>query len=147
MKTAKINDTLKTVAKTSKKSARELVIEAIGSADAPTVAALPTIRNLRKTANRYITGDNLPNPASVMEIILNEGNTKTSRNEDFLLYDSARDGIPEDEEEAKRLIIFGTRNNLDILKICQTIAMDGTFSIAPPLFRQLFTIHGNFSTY
>lgn len=51
--------------------------------------------------------------------------------------------MDDDSQSEKRLVLFGTRENLAVLKLCDTIAMDGTFKIVPPLFKQLFTMHGN----
>lgn len=143
LKSAQVLSAIKTSAKTNTDSARELVVKAMGSADAPTVAALPGIKNLRRTAARYLDNGGIAHtPASVHEIVLNEANTTTARGDEFLLFDSAKDEVPA-PDESKRLIVFGTRGNLKILTMCDTIAMDGTFKIAPPLFKQLFTIHGN----
>ena len=52
----------------------------------------------------------------------------------FLLYDS---GAVND-----RILVFGTERNLDFLQLSDGWYADGTFKVAPPLFRQLYTIHG-----
>lgn len=44
---------LKTVAKTDKSNARDLLVQACGSADIPTVAVLPTVKNLVGTVKRH----------------------------------------------------------------------------------------------
>lgn len=143
-KTAAILNALKEKAKTERVSARELVIEACGSADEPTVAALPKMVNLRRTAARIQNHDNVNvNPKTLNELIFCDDVVTTSRKKNFLLYDSAAHGDDDDPQSKKRLVIFGTQENLDILKLCETIAMDGTFKIVPPLFKQLFTMHGN----
>lgn len=143
-KTAAILDTIKKRAKTDHISPRELVAEACGSADDPTVAALPSVMNLRRTASRIQNRDNVNlNPKTLSELVFNENTLLTAKNQKFLLYDSAVNGYENDPEEQKRFVIFGTRENLDLLKLCDVIAMDGTFKISPPLFKQLFTIHGN----
>ncbi|KAB0805089.1 hypothetical protein PPYR_02059 [Photinus pyralis] len=51
----------------------------------------------------------------------------------FLLWDS---GI-----EANRILMFGTRQNLHLLFRSEEWFADGTFSSAPALFQQLYTIH------
>lgn len=140
---AAILDTLKNKAKTERASARELVLEACGSADDPTVAALPSLHNMRRTAARIQNRSNVNmNPKTLAELVFDDDVVMTSRNKHFLLHDSAVYG--EDPEPENRLLLFGTKENLDILKVCDTIAMDGTFKIVPPLFKQLFTMHGTF---
>ena len=53
--------------------------------------------------------------------------------EQFVHYDNRRDD---------RLIIFGTRENLQFLQNSENWFMDGTFSTAPPQFAQLYMVHG-----
>ena len=40
-----------------------------------------------------------------------------------------------------RIIIFGTQNNLDILKPCPSLHIDGTFKVSTQLFCQLLTVY------
>lgn len=105
---AEILNTLKTKAKTERASARELVTEACGNADDPTVAALPRIADLRRTAARIQNRDNVNvNPKTLNELLFDDNAVTTSRNKRFLLYDSAVDSdYPRSD---KRLVIFGTR--------------------------------------
>ena len=56
--------------------------------------------------------------------------------ENFLLYDNGP------EAGAARILIFSTRRNLQILEQATTWVMGGTFDIAPPLFTQVYSIHG-----
>lgn len=42
----------------------------------------------------------------------------------------------------KRLLLFGSPTQLEILFDSSVISIDGTFSATPPLFDQVFTIHG-----
>ena len=59
-----------------------------------------------------------------------DGNT-----EQFLLYDSDQQFLP------SRMLIFSTRHNLQLLSQSQEWFSDGTFSTAPLLFEQLYTLH------
>ena len=51
----------------------------------------------------------------------------------FLQYDNGRED---------RILIFGTRDCLDYLENSRHWFMDGTFSVSPPQFAQLYTVHG-----
>ena len=52
--------------------------------------------------------------------------------ENFVL---ANDGLDD------KIVIFGAVNSLRHLAEAETFFMDGTFSVCPSLFYQLFTIH------
>lgn len=75
-----------------------------------------------------------PNPQNVMEIDIPEVLRKSTRGEDFLLWDSGK-------EDEKRMIIFGTMENLHLLGRHAHWFVDGTFAIAPLIFYQVFTVH------
>lgn len=46
------------------------------------------------------------------------------------------------ETENGRIMIFSTITNIKRLSLAPVFIMDGTFSIAPTGFKQIFTIHG-----
>ena len=60
--------------------------------------------------------------------------TRTT-SETFLMHDSG----PETGE--RRFLIFGLQRNIDMLKQSHVWLSDGTFSQAPALFKQLYTVH------
>lgn len=93
------------------------------------------------TTNRIQQKQNVhQNPKTLNEPHCTKENCTTGRGGFFLLHDSALN----DETSESRLVLFGTRKNLDVLQKCDLIAVDGTFEIAPQLFYELFTIHGEF---
>ncbi|XP_031327714.1 uncharacterized protein LOC116158974 [Photinus pyralis] len=55
--------------------------------------------------------------------------------EPFLLFDNG----PDTEH---RILIFSTQRNLELLERCEHWYADGTFKTTPPLFTQVYTIHG-----
>ena len=57
----------------------------------------------------------------------------SSNGEQFVHYENRRDD---------RLIILGTRENLQFLQNSENWFMDRTFSTAPPQFAQLYMVHG-----
>lgn len=61
--------------------------------------------------------------------------------ETFLLYDSYDD--EEEPENAERIIVYATQQNLRLLNGCRTWFFDGTFETAPNIFVQLFAILGS----
>ena len=64
--------------------------------------------------------------------------TSTRTGERFLLIDTryrGRDG------NTKRMLVFSSDRQLEILSNAETIAFDGTFSMCPSQFQQIFVIH------
>ena len=78
-------------------------------------------------------------PTSVIDLEVPESykvyDSTSERSEKFLLADSG-ERIP----DLARILIFGRERNLDEMKHARTWFCDGTFSITPPLFRQVFVI-------
>jgi len=58
--------------------------------------------------------------------------SEPGKTENFLLADS---GLGAD-----RILIFGRQRNLEIALICDDYFMDGTFKIAPNLFKQIYVV-------
>lgn len=140
VQTANVLHSLKILAKTDKKNARDLVVAACGTADEPTVAVLPKVKNLIRTVKRFQSEQTLCiNPKTLKDLVLNDSNTTTLDDQKFLLFDNVGD---ETRAIDNRVVIFGTVKNLEILNSCDVLAMDGTFKFTPPLFKQLFTVHG-----
>ena len=84
----------------------------------------------------------ISNISSLEELILNQENSKillpNGIIENILKYDSG----PESSD--RRIIIFSTERNLNILNSSIEIFVDGTFKVCPTLFFQFYTIHAKF---
>jgi hypothetical protein len=74
------------------------------------------------------------NPLSLQDLVIPDEFKRTLKSQEFLLYDSG--------EGDKRTLIFSTHRNLQLLARSQHWYADGTFKTVPPLFAQLYTIHG-----
>ena len=64
-----------------------------------------------------------------------DGIERTYTNDEHFLWDDSG------REDPDRILIFATQRNIDILNEIHDWYCDGTFSISPSLFRQVFTIH------
>ena len=99
---------------------------------------LPTAAALKKTI-RYVRGEftqEPPSPANLNELVIPES-YKTFKptpetEENFLLADSG--------PGPDRVLVFGRERNIDELKNSKTWFVDGTFSITPAPFYQVFLI-------
>lgn len=134
-KKCKLLNALKEKANTDHRKSRALVGEASALANVAEKPLLPSctqmMRSVQRQRKKYRTP---PNPGNLNDLKLPEEYTKSLDNKEFLLFDSG----PGDS----RLLIFSTEENLNELAKCTSIHMDGTFTVAPLLFTQLYTIHG-----
>ncbi|KAJ6641761.1 hypothetical protein Bhyg_06704, partial [Pseudolycoriella hygida] len=89
-------------------------------------------RNVRRIRQK---GNSLPSvPVTLADFILPEEYMVTLEGQQFLLHDN--------KDPFRRTMIFATKENISFLAHCDEWYMDGTFDICPPLFSQLYTIHG-----
>lgn len=107
----------------------------VGAVEQSDLTALPKISSLNRTVQRAreIKRNAPAAPAKLEDLILVDEWTQTLRGDKFLFYDN---------HEKKRIIIFTTTSNLEYLMMCKHYYIDGTFKVAPPLFKQFYTIHG-----
>ncbi|XP_044578895.1 uncharacterized protein LOC123261369 [Cotesia glomerata] len=115
-----------------------VITRALRGVMSPTVALLPQLSSMSRTVNRIRAKEN-PQPiaaASRQELVLTDDLKITHKGEQFLLHDSG--GF------RKRYLMFSTEKNLGVLSKCSQWLSDGTFSVVPNIFAQLYTIHGIF---
>lgn len=131
---------LKDKAKNTQNPSRQVVTNAINGLGKSTLATMASEKSLVKMVSRLRSDQNHPkNPQSVAELNLPDEYRRTIKGDNFLLYDSGSD-----HGDDNRFLIFGTTENLKFLSRCESIYMDGTFSVVPVIFSQLYTIHGKF---
>ena len=88
-----------------------------------------TIRNYKS-----ISIESCGNPSTTSEIVIPDKYKITLKDEPSLLYDSWFG-------DQQRIIVYGTRKFVSYLRNCDNWYCDGTFSVVPDLFLQLYTIH------
>ncbi|XP_016658289.2 uncharacterized protein LOC107883198 [Acyrthosiphon pisum] len=95
---------------------------------------LPSVASLKRTIQRARrTKLNAPvNPLN-FSFDIPEDFTKTKNGDDFLLFDNKSD--------TKRILLFSTKNSLELMNNCLNWFCDGTFTCSPIPFKQLYTIH------
>lgn len=127
-------------AKNTHETTRTIVNVVCGTTKNPALSmALPKVSNLsrtiRRTRNR--TRNAPTTPRSLDQLVIEGDYMMTNKKDNFLLFDSG--------PAVHRMMIFGTNANLEFLANCEEWYMDGTFDICPPLFQQVYTIHGECS--
>lgn len=134
---AEILSTIKEKAKLDSAGAQKIIAEAVGLVHSQVASNLPSMSQMGRTVNR---ARNVTHTiTSTNKLQLNETNTKTQRGENFLLYDN--------EDDDDRLLIFGTQQNLRVLKESTAFHCDGTFDVTPPGFLQVYTVHGRYKSH
>jgi hypothetical protein len=121
--------------KSSNRSTHDILATAAGSISGQAIGSLPELQHLKRTIRRIRqkVQSSIPLPSSLKTLTIPSNLTKTTSNKTFLQYDSG--------PKSKRILIFSTKKQLKILKRSCTVFVDGTFSVVPSLFFQLFTIH------
>ena len=99
------------------------------SQDADIAATLPTYCSIRTSLYSKRRERLPPLPSTIDEVDFSGEWSKTFNGEDFLR--AARNNV----------FMFATESNLKVLSEAMTVYCDGTFSVCPRLFYQLFTIH------
>lgn len=100
-------------------------------------ATLPDSETIKRTLRRQRAKHMPPDPKQLQNLIVSGDWALTADPvpTQFLLHDSGTDSD-------RRIMVFSTAEHLRVLAASVTWAMDGTFSVAPLLFGQLFIIHG-----
>ncbi|PSN44355.1 hypothetical protein C0J52_19615 [Blattella germanica] len=97
---------------------------------------VPEREHLKRSIRRERTRYQLPDPTSIDELgEIPERYKRTQNGENFLIYDNFNE-----EEDTQRVIVFGTKKNLELLLKSVCWFADGTFKCAPKLFTQIFSI-------
>ena len=100
-----------------------------------TINKLPQLESVKRTIRNYksLSIENCGSPTCAAEIVIPEKYKTSLKGEPFLLYDS---GFGDEQ----RIIIYGTLKFLSLLRNSDSWFCDGTFSVVPDLFTQLYTI-------
>lgn len=129
---------IKRMASSTSLAARDIITESLRDVKKATIAVVPPMKQLANRISKIRQDPKMPkNPNSLSELVLSEDYCTSENGESFILHDTGVD------DAVNRVIIFGTKTNLTFLTRCEELFMDGTFSITPPLFKQVYTIHGN----
>lgn len=130
----KVVNNIKKKAVTTSENPSTIIANAIANVSQATKCALPNESLLKKIRRkRKVEGILSLVPSTRQELVIPESFNKLEDGRQFLLFYSGF--------EEKRVIVFSTASNLDFLDKSSKWHMDGTFSAAPFLFSQLFTLH------
>ena len=108
------------------------------------LSKLPEQPALVRTIQR-VKRKNMPaTPNSLADLLeIPQTYQKALVGEQFLLYDSgSKEEEEEDEEGPRRVLVFTTRKNIELLCKCSMWFVDGTFKTSPSIFAQIFVIMG-----
>ncbi|KAI6648615.1 hypothetical protein LOD99_7972 [Oopsacas minuta] len=118
-------------------SSHHIIGEGMLTASEGTTGKLPKLDSLKRTIQRQRASvlSVLVEPTALSELVLPAEYQWTAKGEQFLLYDSG-------EDDAYRFPIFGPQRNLGVLQQSKIWLADGTFKTVPPLFAQVYVVHG-----
>lgn len=108
---------IKKIAKKSNASSKTIIAKCLKKTKKAVAAIIPPPNQLRNLVNRARKNPDFPaNPNTLSELILTPEFCKTDRDENFLIFDSGT--IELEEQSEKRLVIFGTKSNLQFMAEC-----------------------------
>ena len=132
------NKRLKTAATTSTATPHQIIADSSVGLSQMVSAKISSPKQLKRNIlNARKTVSSTPStPRTLNELNLPPRYTTTlsSPPQQFLLFDSG--------PGAHRTLIFSTTNNLNLMAESEHWFADGTFKTSPPLFQQIYTIHG-----
>ena len=134
----KFRTALKTRAVVSDEPPRQTILSVQREINRETAAVIPSYSANQRTINR-VKQEKRPRmqePQSLTDFELPELLKVTHSGERFLHFDSG-------PNDTKRIMVFTTLPGLDILSGADDWFCDGTFSTAPSVFFQIYTIHAS----
>ena len=132
----KIRVDMKRRAETTIDLPQRILSDGLPQASAGAAVSLPLVENVRRTIRRYRAnvGDPInPRDRANIPVLPNEF-TLTNNGNRFLLHDS---GVG----DPNRLLIFATDEGTHLLEHSDHWFGDGTFSVSPAIFYQVYTLH------
>ena len=120
----------------SEDTPRSILANGLGLMTDPRIAALPKFDSKKRTIRRQRScAEKFDNSASADQIILPEKYKFNIKGEQFLLY------YDSEINDTNRLLVFGTRQMLSLLRDSISSYADGTFEVLLCQFFQLYTFH------
>lgn len=127
--------TIKEIAADTTDTPQQILASVTSNLPVSVSGKLPSAAGMKRNINSKRQQGNPKSSTKLSELVIPEEFTLTSKGKTFLLYDNGK-------ASSNRIIIFSTQQNLELLKRCDHWYADGTFKTAPPMFEQVFTIHG-----
>uniref|UniRef100_A0A914CKW9 MULE transposase domain-containing protein n=1 Tax=Acrobeloides nanus TaxID=290746 RepID=A0A914CKW9_9BILA len=115
---------------------KDIVSQTTNGASKDTLSLLPKnlSRMIRKAKAKIRPTFKAPNSLKDIDVEAFK-HVMTCRKEKMFYYDSGM-------KNKTRFLIFATPQNLEVLKSCKVLAVDGTFDPVPKNFAQLWSLHG-----
>lgn len=101
---------------------RDLISRVVGNAPAEVLNRLPTNLDRMVRLMKEQAGVNLKNPKRLNDIDIDQLRSLRYNGEELFYHDTGLN-------DGERALIFATKTNLEVLKKCAVIAIDGTFKV------------------
>ena len=133
----KFRAAVKERAQTTEETPQQILADSVQNLSDAASGSLPSLNDMRRgiRRNRQQVGNPLPIPGNAADFEIPREYQLTSRQGQFLLYDSGMG-------DANRILIFSSHEGINFLHNAPSWAADGTFKTVPEIFSQLYTLHG-----
>ncbi|XP_065321597.1 uncharacterized protein LOC135929030 [Gordionus sp. m RMFG-2023] len=127
---------IKEKATTSQTLPNNIIADITTNISTAAMGRMPSCSLIKRTIQRKrrLVGRAPTVPVNLIELIIPIEYQINNNGQQFLLYDSGH--------HDHRCLIFSTVKNIQFLSTCDKWYADGTFKTCPPLFQQIYTIHG-----
>ncbi|CAN8017265.1 unnamed protein product [Ixodes persulcatus] len=133
--TTKLRVQLKRKATDTSEPPSRLLAEALTETSEQVRANVGDLETIRRDLRRQRSKVRPPEPSTLRDLHVQDtwATTGGARPQPFLLYDNG-------QERQDRMLVFSTHEQLAALSSSRTWYMDGTFSVCPRIFRQLYVL-------
>ena len=131
---AKVRNAMKDRAASTQDKPGQIYSQGVSECDAEVLALIPSADTCKRTLRNQRPTPRVPTALQDLGELPNEFTQTLGPNpEQFLLYDNG-------PNRNNRILVFGTRQGLEMFANSETAYMDGNFAMSPNIFHQLYII-------
>ena len=110
----KVQQKIKAQARDTEETTSQIILNALPELSKEALPVAPSQDALARMIqrSRYKKPDMREEPTNFFQLVLQEGDKITTENQNFLLFDSAAEGV---DDENRRLIMWATEENMEFL--------------------------------
>ena len=129
----KCRQTMKERARNTREKPHQILAAEIEQLDHDTRANIGNMATIQRDIQRHQRSQQPAEPAALADLVIADNWKVTKDGRPFLIHDSG-------EGVVNRIVVYATEESLRLLAVARTWFIDGNFSMAPLIFKQLYII-------